>query len=1227
MEGEADRMQTSDSSKIQLHETTSPSQLNEASTCPDFTFSNSLRSPEGPMRGRSVKEFEEQLGALKKENFNLKLRIYFLEERMGANFTLDKENIVKNNVELMVEIESLKKELQEKHELLCQAVKAMDLEEDEFKKIAQAKNVEIMTLKQEVEELQIQLQDGKYENDNDSSHRSYHSEPIFFSSQISSLPESSSRTKMFQDRIAFLENELLKEKENSASLQIILDQADTINKKYEQLQEESGKKDEMITNLREELDNAKNKITTLSLQIKDLEKFEAHSKDEIQRLTKFLAEKSKAVEELKEYIAEASRKHGNLKAEFDKEKQKYDKYKFVSNMKVTEMEEEIEKHKGRVLDLQKKLGSAHQDLKENQNLLVPKSLKRSIIVTNTDCDNVSVSNAAASLGIQKKDALCNALACKSPPKSPVSPKSFDFNTISGILNTIVFPNKPQVMKQLDQLKDALSMSEQRIIHLKAQELKACAIIKSLMQYRKTSEHEAENSKKRIAQLEKAVASEGVASKFQKMDSLVNDQEKPEDNKIHAEHAVLSNELEDKIKVLHITLKEKDLHMEYIESQNSELLNKVKNLEADIIDMERNMLDEDEHKKEITDNMYSKLFDEKNKEIAKLKEEIKKRTHNLQTIVNNELWQKNKEIEKLHIKYAQLLNAKEMDMINLKQSFSNLSSNLDQLKTENEEKHIENSNLKIDISDLKLQLQLLRDKIGEIGLISDDKLEVEIIISSLDNVKTIRTQFDEIKNERDILKTKIQEMVNSVRIDGDLIINAEQEKELESFKMQLKISEALRKQSTEACQILRAQLEELALFLDSLMKQKSVLGFLGNTQNKKLRDAIDHSLDLSKSVNMSLSLNPDHTLMQLSNISALLNCSDLSNNTEIDNSNVCSFSIIPDRANLTYQNRVSNVAENSAEPNQPYVVKSLEDQIQMLRQEIAMKNSELNKFRREMKNGKDLRSHARPRLSPSKLKNVSVTRNHNVDSESETWSEPDVNVSKARIGLFRENSVSGIDEIQSSDSTDESLKNLNQRRSEILNECQSTITKLNKQVQDLHSKLQQKELTCLEVQETNDLKVTFLREENDSLKIQLEEAKAELIKIENQKDEIENELKLSRLNIGNLKEAEQDWMEKYNLKDKEMFNKINQWKFERDQLVSMAKEYANMTENSRQEIMLLENKIAQLTLEKENIQLKIKKEFEKDMNEKIRNVEKEFTERLFVIETNASKEIEKFNQKL
>lgn len=43
------------------------------------TFSTNC--PSSPAQGRSLREFEEQMAALRKENFNLKLRIYFLEEK------------------------------------------------------------------------------------------------------------------------------------------------------------------------------------------------------------------------------------------------------------------------------------------------------------------------------------------------------------------------------------------------------------------------------------------------------------------------------------------------------------------------------------------------------------------------------------------------------------------------------------------------------------------------------------------------------------------------------------------------------------------------------------------------------------------------------------------------------------------------------------------------------------------------------------------------------------------------------------------------------------------------------------------------------------------------------------------------------------------------------------------------------------------------------------------
>ena len=60
---------------------------------------------DGTGAGRTMKEYEDQLEALKKENFNLKLRIYFLEERMGI--TSADENTIKKNIELKVPIFSI----------------------------------------------------------------------------------------------------------------------------------------------------------------------------------------------------------------------------------------------------------------------------------------------------------------------------------------------------------------------------------------------------------------------------------------------------------------------------------------------------------------------------------------------------------------------------------------------------------------------------------------------------------------------------------------------------------------------------------------------------------------------------------------------------------------------------------------------------------------------------------------------------------------------------------------------------------------------------------------------------------------------------------------------------------------------------------------------------------------------------------------------------------------
>ncbi|XP_069823488.1 myomegalin isoform X2 [Dendropsophus ebraccatus] len=60
----------------------------------------------------------QHLNDLKKENFSLKLRIYFLEERIQHKYEDSSNDVYRSNIELKVEVESLKQELSEKQQLL-----------------------------------------------------------------------------------------------------------------------------------------------------------------------------------------------------------------------------------------------------------------------------------------------------------------------------------------------------------------------------------------------------------------------------------------------------------------------------------------------------------------------------------------------------------------------------------------------------------------------------------------------------------------------------------------------------------------------------------------------------------------------------------------------------------------------------------------------------------------------------------------------------------------------------------------------------------------------------------------------------------------------------------------------------------------------------------------------------------------------------------------------------
>eukprot|EP00106_Octopus_bimaculoides_P006986 XP_014774428.1 PREDICTED: thyroid receptor-interacting protein 11-like isoform X2 [Octopus bimaculoides] len=115
-----------------------------------------------PMRTNTMKECEQLIEELRKENFSLKLRIYFLEDRCRQKFGSD--DTFKMNIELNVQVESLKNDVLEKQELLKKAYLALESlsnsHQQDLKKAIESKEKEWTKDK---ENLLIQLQDTEKE--------------------------------------------------------------------------------------------------------------------------------------------------------------------------------------------------------------------------------------------------------------------------------------------------------------------------------------------------------------------------------------------------------------------------------------------------------------------------------------------------------------------------------------------------------------------------------------------------------------------------------------------------------------------------------------------------------------------------------------------------------------------------------------------------------------------------------------------------------------------------------------------------------------------------------------------------------------------------------------------------------------------------------------------------------------------------------------------------------
>ncbi|RUS83102.1 hypothetical protein EGW08_009134 [Elysia chlorotica] len=116
-----------------------------------------------PARKGTIKEYDKQISDLKKENFNLKTRIYYMDQRMQQRYG-DGQDIYKLNVELQVQVEKLKKDLIDKQDLIFRADSAIETLRANCKQEEESiRNRILSEVQEEMKRLQAQLEDTKKE--------------------------------------------------------------------------------------------------------------------------------------------------------------------------------------------------------------------------------------------------------------------------------------------------------------------------------------------------------------------------------------------------------------------------------------------------------------------------------------------------------------------------------------------------------------------------------------------------------------------------------------------------------------------------------------------------------------------------------------------------------------------------------------------------------------------------------------------------------------------------------------------------------------------------------------------------------------------------------------------------------------------------------------------------------------------------------------------------------
>ncbi|KAH8275331.1 hypothetical protein KR026_005260 [Drosophila bipectinata] len=979
---------------------TSPGALQDVTMENSYASFEANRPPGGshsPMalQGRSVRELEEQMSTLRKENFNLKLRIYFMEEgQPGARSNHIGEPTSKQLIDAKIEVEMLRKTIEEKTELLREAARAITDHEEIQRKAEFESQTMIEHLQQQIRGYEVGIQHiytpfGLKCNPLQAAARAAHPSAAIDAEKLirlerevhrleNELQEADVRHKAVKSQMEFalaerldtvmsceakIEELAIKNAELVERLQSHSESSDAAHKTIAHLRAEIGgcqDENRRLTSafnaaeseLKRQNDSMKEASETLNIQLQSIELLESNIKH-----------KDASYSRLMKRVLDLEAVTDRQTAELDTLRQETQYYRDLSES----LQQKQRLERVAIVPPMRTMADSRDGYSSSYSL--DRSGSSSSLSSNFSsltvlCGRGGPIRESLSQWSLAQHHLLQILAAKFDwvPAAPSAIWHFALKMtfLSVRLQTCLLSTGIPMYDKRDlgaQLADKMCELQDAQEKLKERERiheQACRTIQKLMQ--KLSSQEKEIKRLNQQQKEQSVNKEVSVYGISFQPSLQDNISQNDTVKSIASPSTTGRSLSDN--------------------------------EACSPDISSSLKDR-----------YELKISEQEELIKQLKAEVKKKTTNLQNLVNRELWEKNREVERL---------------------------------------------TKLLASQQKSLPQIGEESSGEAAA------DLQQSFSEADYLRAVERN-KLLQRKVDVLFQRLTEDQQNSAVISQLRV------ELKKAHADVESADKWRLECADVCSVLTNRLEELAGFLNSLLKHKDVLGVLAADRRHAMRKAVDRSLDLSKSLNMTLNITgtslADQSLAQLCNLSEILY-------TEGD---------------------LSQKTFNSHE--EIHAASSMSPSMENLKAENKALKRELEK-RRTTDGQQQQRKERRSLPLPSQqLDN---------QSESEAWSEPDRKVSLARIGLEENSNSLAAPEQPGSESESEgracSTRQDRNRNSERIAQLEEQIAQkdermLNVQCQlvDLDNQYKQEQLRCMEITQ----QLEQLRAVNEALKADLQ----------------------------------------------------------------------------------------------------------------------------------------------